>query len=138
MKKSIILLLVIGVLALNSCNLNPNVNKMLENQATKTEIFNAITNNHYYMMGFIETMQKSEHAMQMMRENKMMKDKIMQIMMNDTTMMTSMMGNKNMMQKMMQKMMKDSTQMNSMMRMMHQKGMMTEQCMHSCMKMMNN
>tara|TARA_R110002049_G_scaffold55337_3_gene153601 strand:- start:2745 stop:3164 length:420 start_codon:yes stop_codon:yes gene_type:complete len=137
MKKSIILLSVIGLLTLGSCNQKPDVTKMLENQATKTEIFNAITESHDYMTGFMETIQNSERAMQMMQENKMMKGKRMQMMMNDSTMMKRMMGNKNIMQHMMQHMMKDSTSMNSMIRMMHQKGMMTDKCMQSCMKIIN-
>ena len=140
MKKSIIFLLVTGMLTAISCNQKPDVNKMLENQETKKEIFNAIADNHDYMMEFMETMQNSEHAMQMMQGNKMMMHKMMrgngmQMMINDSTMMKSMIGNKNMMRQMMQHMVADSTEINSMMQMMHQKGMMTSECMQSCMKM---
>ena len=137
MKKLNILWSVIGLLTLVSCNQKPDVNKMLENQETKTEIFNAIVDNHDYMMGFMETMQNSDQAMQMMQYDKMMKGKRMQMMMKDSTMMKSMMGNKNMMHNMMQHMMTDSTQMNSMMQMMHQKGMMSNECMSSYMKKMH-
>ena len=137
MKKSILLFLVVGMLTMYSCNQKPDVNKMLENQETKNEIFNAITENHDYMMGFMETMQNSEHAIQMMQENKMMKGKRMQMMMSDSTMMKNMMGNKNIMMNMMRQMMTDTTQMNTMMQMMHQKGMMSNECMQSCRKMMN-
>lgn len=39
---------------------------------------------------------------------------------------------------MMQGMMKDGKMMSSMMKMMHEKGMMSEECMSSCMKMMGD
>lgn len=142
MKKSIILLLIIGLLTIYSCDQKPDVSKMLENQEIKNEIFKTIADNQDYMMGFMETMQNSEHAMQLMQGNKMMmgnmmKGQGMQMMMDDSTMMKSMMGNKIMMRNMMHQMMSDSTHMNSMMQMMNQKGMMSNECMQSCMKMMH-
>lgn len=110
MKKSIILLLVIALLTVVSCNKKQDVSDMLKNQETKKEIFNAIVDNHDYMMDFMETMQNNEHVMQMMQENKIM--------------MGHMMKGKGMLM-----MMTDSTQMKTMKLMMHQKGMMCNQCM---------
>ena len=56
----------------------------------------------------------------------MMKGEGMQMMMKDSIMMTTMMHN----------MMKNGKMMGKMMQMMHKKGMMSEDCMQSCMKMM--
>lgn len=132
MKKTIISLLVIGLLTMYSCMQKPDINSLLESQETKNEIFKTIIDNNDYMMEFMESMQNSENAMQLFQGNKkmmgkMMKGKGMQMMMNDSTMIRGMM----------RQIMNDSTQMNSMMQMMHQKRMMSNECMQSCMKMMH-
>lgn len=57
----------------------------------------------------------------------MMQGEGMQMMMRDSTMMHSMMNG----------MMNDGKTMGTMMKMMHKKGMMTEDCMQSCMQMMD-
>ncbi|MDE1207932.1 hypothetical protein [Tenacibaculum larymnensis] len=120
MKKSIILLLALGIQILVSCNSKPDVEKLLKEHETKSEIFKAITENHDYMTEFMETAHNNEHAMQMM--------------MNKGVMMNNMHGNKNMMHQIMN----DSTQVDKMLQMMHQRGMINYECIQSCMKKMNS
>lgn len=111
MKTATLIFLTIGLFALNGCNQKTDVNAMLDNSETRSEIFDAIANNHSYMTGFMENMQESDHAMQMMQGNNkmmggMMKGDGMQMMMKDSTMM----------KKMMQSMMKDGKMMGNMMK----------------------
>jgi hypothetical protein len=139
MKTRTIFLLAIGFLTITCCTPKPDVNKILENQETKNELFNAIIENHDHMTEFMETMQNDKHALQMRKENKMIMHKMMegqgmQMMMNDSTIIKSMMNNQMMKQRMMQEMMSDSTQMKGIMHKMHQEGMMCD----GCMKMMMN
>ncbi|MCF8308841.1 MAG: hypothetical protein K9I68_07535 [Bacteroidales bacterium] len=54
-------------LALSSFGQKANVDKLLEKQETRTEIFNTIMNDHELMMDFMDAMQDNEHAMKMMR-----------------------------------------------------------------------
>jgi len=131
MKTATLIFLTIGLFALNGCSQKTDVNAMLDNSETRSEIFDAIANNHSYMTGFMENMQESDHAMQMMQGNNkmmggMMKGDGMQMMMKDSTMMKNMM----------QSMMKNGKMMGNMMKMMHEKGMMSEDCMESCKNMM--
>ena len=116
MKTQVIILIAIGLLSLNSCNQKTDPNAMLENSETRTELFNTITSNHDYMTEFMKNMRGNNHAMQMMQGQGM------KIMMKDSMMMMNMMKDGNMMVKMM--------------KMMHKKGMMSEDCMQSCMNMM--
>ncbi|MDT7827269.1 hypothetical protein RQM65_01150 [Pricia sp. S334] len=102
---------------------------MLDNSETRSEIFDAIANNHKYMTGFMDNMQESDHAMQMMQGNTKMMGNMMQaggiqMMMKDSMMIKNMM--------------KDGKMMGNMMKMMHEKGMMSEDCMESCKKMMED
>jgi hypothetical protein len=120
MKTVTLFFLTIGLLTLNSCNQKTDTNTMLENSETKTEIFNAIANNHALMTEFMENMQSSEHGMQMMQGNGM------QMMIKDSMIMKNMM----------QSMIKDGKMMSKMMKMMHQEGMMDDDCMQSSMKML--
>ena len=57
---------------LNSYGQSEDVNKLLENQETRTEIFNSILNNHALMTEFIHAMNNNDHAMMMMKENNSM------------------------------------------------------------------
>ena len=128
MKTLILTSLVIGLTTLNSCNQKIDVNTILENSEKRTELFDAIANNHSYMTQFMDNMHGNDHAMQMMQGNKkmmgtMMQGNSMQMMMKDS---------------MMQYMMKDGKMMGNMMQMMHEKGMMSEDCMESCKKMMGD
>lgn len=109
MKKSIALLSLIALFTLSNCNQKPDVNKMLENQESRTEIYKAISDNQDYLMEFMDSIHNNQNAMKMMRQNKRMC-----IMMIDSTMMKS-----------------DSTMNCKML----QKRMMNHDCMQSCMKM---
>ncbi|WP_417858594.1 hypothetical protein [Xanthomarina gelatinilytica] len=131
MKTLLIVLSAVGLLNLNSCKQETNPQALMENPETRTEVFNAISKNHDYMTEFMESMHDNQHAMQMMQGNKkmmssMMQGEGMQMMMKDSTMMHSIMDG----------MMNDGKMMGTMMKMMHEKGMMSEDCMESCSKMM--
>lgn len=133
MKTLVIFLSIVGLISLSSCNQQADdPQAVLENPETRTEVFNAITENHDYMTEFMESMHGNQHAIQMMQGNKkmmgtMMQGEGMQMMMKDSTMMHSMMNG----------MMNDGKMMGTMMKMMHEKGMMSEDCMESCSKMMS-
>ncbi|MCG2418799.1 hypothetical protein K8089_07175 [Aequorivita sp. F47161] len=131
MKALTIILSMIGLVSLNSCTQETNPQAVLENPETRTEVFNDIAQNDDYMTEFMESMHDNQHAMQMMQGNKkmmssMMQGEGMQMMMKDSTMMHSIMDG----------MMNDGKMMGTMMKMMHEKGMMSEDCMESCSKMM--
>jgi hypothetical protein len=49
-----------------------DVDQLLENQKTRSEIFNSILNNHELMTEFIRAMNNNDHAMMMMREDSYM------------------------------------------------------------------
>jgi len=147
MKTVRLIFLTIGLLAMYSCNKKTDVNTMLKNSETRTEIFKSIANNQEFMTEFMEDMQSSDHAIQMMQGNRklmgnMMEGPGMQMMMKDSLMMKNMMqgmmGNMEGHQSMMKEMMKDGKMMGKMMKMMHEKGMMSEDCMQSSMKMMGD
>ena len=144
MKILIIILSAIGFLSLNSCNQKTDPSAMLENSETRTELFDAIASNHDYMTEFMGNMQGNNHAMQMMQGNKKIMGTVMQgggmkMMMKDSMMMKNMVqgitGNMQGRQSMMNEMMKDGKMMGNMIKMMHEKGMMSEDCMESCKKM---
>ncbi|WNH10315.1 hypothetical protein [Thalassobellus suaedae] len=118
MKKIVIFFSIFGLLALHSCTPKTDVNALLKDTETKNEIFDAIAENHDYMMGFIENMRTNNHAMQMMQGNE--------------NMMGTMMQGKGM-----QMMINDSTMMGNMMQMMHKNGMMSDACMQEMMQMMS-
>lgn len=117
-----------GMILICSCNQKPDVNAFIVNQEIKNEIFKNIAENHGYMHGFLETVQMNEHTMQMMQGNKI----------KGNIMMNGMMGNCNMMHSMMEQMITNSTKMMCTMQMVHQNGMISEECQHSCMEMMNH
>lgn len=54
---------------MNSFGQSDDVNQLLENQKTRSEIFNSILNNHELMTEFIHAMNKNDHATMMMRQN---------------------------------------------------------------------
>lgn len=143
MKSVTLIFLTVGFLTMYSCNQKTDVNAILENPETRTEIFDSIANNQKFMTEFMEDMQGSDHAMQMMQGNKkmmgsMMHGEGMTMMMKDSMMMNGMMGNMEGRQFMMNGMMNDGKMMQNMMKMMHEKGMMSEDCMESCTKMMGD
>ncbi|CAM1359912.1 conserved hypothetical protein [Tenacibaculum sediminilitoris] len=119
MKKSIILSLIFGFQLLISCNQKPDVDKILENQETKERIFKSIAKDHEYMTEFMETIYNNEHVIQMIMHNNMMMNNIM--------------GNKNMMHQIMN----DSIKIHNMLQMMHQKGIISNECLQSCLENMS-
>jgi hypothetical protein len=131
MKTLVIIFSVVGLMTLNSCKQESGAQAMLENTETRSEIMKAIADNHDFMTEFMENMQGNEYAMQLMQGNKEMMSNMMmgegkQMMMKD------MMSNKEMMNSMMSEMM------GTMMNMMHEKGLMSDECMKSCMENMNS
>lgn len=133
MRTLVIIFSIITLVAVSSCNQKTDTNAILENSETRSEILKTITGNHNYMMEFMESMHNNEHAMQMMQGNQkmmgmMMKGNGMKMMMKDSMMTKNIMHS----------MMKDGKMMGNMMQMMHKEGMMGEDCMKSCMKMMEN
>ena len=67
-----IFFLLVTFWTLNSYGQNNKINGLLEKPETRTEIFNAIMNNHELMMEFMQSMKQNDHAMMMMQENNMM------------------------------------------------------------------
>ena len=131
MKTLTIILSMIVLVSLTSCKQETDLKALMNNPESRTEVYNAISQNEAYMTEFMESMHKNQNTMQMMQGNKkimssMMTGEGMQMMMKDSTMMHSMMNG----------MMNDGKMMGSMMKMMHEKGMMSEDCMESCKKMM--
>ena len=114
MKKSIVLLLLIALFTLSNCNQKPDVNNLLENQESRTEIYKAIIDNQDYLMEFMDSIHNNQNAMKSIRQNNMMMCKMM---MKDSTLIKS-----------------DST-MNCMML---QKRMMNHDCKQSCIQMKND
>lgn len=132
MKTLIVVLSAIGLLSLNGCKQESDPQVLLENSNTRTELFSAIIQNHEYMMEFMETMHSNEHAMQMMKGDKkmmssMMHGEGMQMMMTDSIMMKNIM----------QVMMKDGKILANMIKMIHEKGIMSEDCMESSFKIID-
>jgi hypothetical protein len=134
MKTTTIILMAIGIISLSSCEQKTATNAMLENSETRTELFDAIANNNNYMTEFMGNMQGNNQAMQMMKGNQ----KMMGTMMKDQGMEMMMMKDSLMSMNMMQSMMKDGKMMNQMMQIMHTEGMISEDCMNSSTKMMND
>lgn len=128
MKKLILFSLAAITLLWMGCGQQADVNSMLKNAESKDKVFTAIVEDHELMTEFMNKMMTNEHAMMMMKGNKDM----MGNMMGDGKMMKMMKDNPDMMGEMM----KDGKMMGRMMQMMNQEGMMSEECMQSCTKMM--
>ncbi len=132
MRTLVIIFSVVGLMTLNSCKQEADVQAILQNSETRSEVIKAIAEDHNYMTEFMENMQDNNHAMQMMQGNK----KMMGMMMQGDGM--QMMKDSMMTKNMMHSMMKDGKMMGNMMQMMQKEGMMSEDCMQSCMKMMGD
>ena len=132
MKTLIFLSLISTALLLGSCTPQANVEALLKDAQTKDQIFSAIVADHDLMNDFMSKMMGNEHAMMMMRGN----SEMMNMMMGEEKMMSMMKQNPEMMKNMMGGMMKDGRMMGQMLQMMHEKGMMSQECMQSCMQMM--
>ncbi|MDF1573343.1 MAG: hypothetical protein P1P82_17170 [Bacteroidales bacterium] len=140
MKAITIFISMLTVLVLNVNGQNTDVKGLLDNQDTRTEIFNAIANDHQLMMDFMQVAKKNEHGAMMMRnaENhemgKMEPEKGGMMEMNDEHQMMDMMkDNPEMMQKMMGNMMqmceKDTAMRSQMVNMMTEHPEMMKMCM---------
>jgi hypothetical protein len=134
MKTLVIILSAIGLLSLNSCKQETDPQALMENPETRTVVFSTIMENQDYMIELMSQMQNSEQAMQMMQDNK----KMMGSMMQGEGMQMMMMDNKQMRHSMMSRMMNNEKMMGPMMIMMQKKGIMSEDCMQSSMKMMSD
>ena len=132
MKKLALITFPVLLLLVSSCGRQADINTLLQNQDTRNQIFTKIADDHELMTAFMEKMMSSNHAKMMMQGNKNM----MGMMMNDVGMMQIMKDNPYMMHTTMSHMMKDGQMMAHMMQMMKQEGIMSEEAMQSCMKMM--
>ena len=78
MKMYLLTTLMVLILSIGSFAQNEPVDKILKNQESKTELFNAIQNDHQLMIEFMQNMHGNEHAMMMWKNDQMMgKDKEM-------------------------------------------------------------
>lgn len=118
-----------------SCGQQAEVNTLLKNQETRDQIFTKIADDHEMMTAFMGKMMNSNHAKMMMQGNK---DMMGMMMKDNPDMMQMMKDNPDMMHNMMNGMMKDGKMMGHMMQMMNQEGMMSDEAMQSCMKMMGD
>ena len=134
MKKLFLFLLTASILFLLSCNRSPNVEKMLENKATKDEVFSTIISDHDMMTEFMDQMMSDEHARMMMRGHRGM----FGMMMDDGGMMKRLRDQPQMRTRMMDQMIQDGSAMSRMMQMMQEKGLMSEACLQSSMQMMKD
>ena len=135
MKNKFFFVAIVGVLLLTiSCNNSVSIDQLLQNETTRQQVFDKITADHNMMTDFMETMMNSEHAKMMMKGHEGMKN----MMMGNGNMMEMMKDKPEMMHNMMGEMMKDEKMMGHMMQMMNKEGMMSEECMQSCMKMMGD
>ena len=80
MKTLPIIFSIMVIVTLNSCTQKTDTNVMLQDSKTRTEIFTTITENQDYMTEFMENMQNSQHAMQMMEGNQKMMGNMMKMM----------------------------------------------------------
>ena len=130
MKKLVLFSFTAIILLWMGCGQQADVNSILKNAASKDKVFSTILDDHELMTEFMTKMMSNEHAMMMMKGN----GDMMSGMMGDGNMMKMMKGKPDMMSGMM----KDRKMMGHMMQMMQQEGMMSEECVQSCMKMMSD
>lgn len=140
MKAITILISMLAVLVFNVNGQNTDVKGLLENQETRTAIFNAIASDHQLMMDFMQVAKENEHGAMMMRnaENQQMKkmeskEGGMMEMNSERKMMDMMKDNPEMMHKMMGNMMlmceKDTAMCSQMANMMTEYPEMMKMCM---------
>ena len=72
MKMYLLTTLMVLILSTAGFAQNKAVDNVLENQENKTELFNAIQNDHQLMMEFMQNMHGNQHAMMMWKNNQMM------------------------------------------------------------------
>jgi len=143
----IFLSIIIAGLTLTACNNNisSNTEELLKDPEKREEIMNAIASDHQMMNSMMEHMMKNDHAMQMMGDNHRMMKHMMGVMKDSSVanmtmenMMGMMRSDSTMQHKMMGMMSQNKGMMRNMMQKMHAKGMMSSECMQSCMQNMNN
>lgn len=120
MKKLALVVLPAILLLAASCGQQVDIDTLLKNAETRNQIFTKITDDHEMMTEMMGKMMSNKHAKMMMQGNKDMMG-----MMKDNP-------------DMMNEMMKDGKMMGHMMQMMNQEGMMSDEAMQSCMKMMSD
>jgi hypothetical protein len=150
---SLILPAILGLLFLASCSSAPSAEKALQDESFRSELFDQIAGNHEYMTEFMQKAMNHEHGKMMMMQNKDMmammmqnKEGMMQMMKDKPEMMQGMMKNmmamcrkdSSMYGKMGGMMMQDKGMMKHMMTMMHEKGMMSKDCMMQAMNKMKD
>lgn len=138
MKTITILFSMLTLLAFNGYSQTTDVKGLLDNQETRTAIFNTIAGDHELMMGFMKVAKENRHATMMMENEsskmeKMKPNKGMVEMKDNHQMMDMMKDNPEMMMNMMGKMMdmceKDSVMRNKMANMMTDHPEMMQMCM---------
>jgi len=72
MKMHMLTISMVLVLSLSSFAQSETVDKVLKNQESKMELFNAIQNDHQLMMEFMQNMHGNQHAMMMWKNDQMM------------------------------------------------------------------
>lgn len=139
MKTITILIATLTLLALNVYSQKKDVKGLLDNEETRTVIFNTIVNDHGMMMDFIKIARENEHSAMMLRNSnnpkieklKMKKGRV-EMSSKDSTM-SMMKENPEMMKKMMGKMMdiceQDFSMCNNMANMMIEHPEMMKMCM---------
>jgi hypothetical protein len=75
------------ITSLSACQQQAEVSTMLENEATRNEIFVAIVADHEYSQELMDKMMENDHTQMMMNGN----DDMMNMMMSDNTQLESMM-----------------------------------------------
>lgn len=126
MKKVLLIFTLSCIAIVSSYGQEIDIQSMLQDQQNRDKVYQTIMEDQTYMKEFMQQMRQNKQAMQMMNKKQdkksMMQGQQMQGMMQDSTSMNQMMQNPEMMQQMM--------------RMMHQKGMMSDDCMKAGMKKM--
>lgn len=72
MKSLVIIFSMVAFIAFSGYSQSADIKGLLEKPETRTEIFNAIFNNHELMTEFMKNMKGNEHAMMMMEEDSKM------------------------------------------------------------------
>ena len=70
MKTIATIFIAVLLFTVNGFSQSSNVKALLDNQETKTEVFNAILNDHQLMSEFMTAMKGNKHATMMMQNNK--------------------------------------------------------------------
>src|SRR5699024_7791204 len=102
------------LMSLSGYSQETDIQSMLQDQENRGKVYQTIMEDQTYMKEFMQEMHQNKQAMQMMEGNEQMKQK--------------MHGQK------MEGMMQNPEMMQNMMRMMHQKGMLSDDCMKAGMK----